>query len=227
MKRLPKDISEQGLTPIESTCSTRLWPAWLLGREPQLAARFAHYFARLTALPRAQRRRIARRVAGALAGAALLLALSGARVGAATITVAAGQVAIQDDGLCSLVEAIANANDTSDGQPHDDCAAGDPAGPDTISLASGSLFAVEWVDNELYGYTGLPAIESSVTIMGNEATIRRAGAEQFRLLAVSSSGDLTLENVKIEAGSLEYAYGGAILAYGNLTVRDRDRKSVV
>ncbi len=108
--------------------TTRAWVVSVLQRRPDILARLAYFRGRLARLPRTQRRWIARRAALPLSAVALMLALSGTPAGlsaesAATITVANTNVTVQNDGLCSLIEAINNANATS-GQPHADCVAG-------------------------------------------------------------------------------------------------------
>ncbi|MEZ4519414.1 MAG: hypothetical protein R3C44_22170 [Chloroflexota bacterium] len=76
-------------------------------------------------------------------------------------------VVAQDNGVCSLIEAIENANATS-GQPHDDCAAGSNSGADTIVLPSNGSFSVTTYDNySYYGYNGLPEVSSAIIIEGN------------------------------------------------------------
>jgi hypothetical protein len=193
------------------------WLAGFVASEPRLSARFACCYARLRSLKYSQRR-LFRRVAGTLAGAALLLAVCGAPARAATIVVVNGEVAILDNGSCSLAEAIANANDSTTGRPYDDCAAGDPSGPDTINLPAGGLFSLPKAVDVLYGPTGLPAVETEFTIQGNGSTITHASDKPFRILAVTQSGDLTIHNVILKDGDARGDYGGAVLAYGDLTI---------
>ncbi len=188
-------------------------------------------------LPRRMRRALSgrfvrRRMAVALSGVALLLALGRAPAQAATITVVDGEVGIADNGRCSLVEAIENANDTTNGQPYDDCAAGNPAGVDTIELpAAGSFTLTTPIVDERYDSNGLPVIEGQVVIAGNGSTFKREPtAELFRLMAVASSGNLTLQNLNLSGGYAPklpipgYAdrfynkHGGAVLSYGELTI---------
>ena len=189
----------------------------------EVFARFASAYAELSRLPRGARRVIQRRLArsvpawqarfaASLAGAALLLALAqGAQ--AATITVDTLVAKVNDgDGFCSLIEAIVNAND--DAATHADCGAG--SGADIIDLPALGTIKVTKSFTKYYGRTGLPAITSAVTISGNGAKI--TGKSGFRLFAVKSSGDLTLDNVTISGGS-EY-HGGAIFNYGSLTLTD-------
>lgn len=159
------------------------------------------------------------------------LGAGGPPIRAATITVAAGEVAVADNGLCSLIEAIHNANDTTTGAVHADCAAGDPAaqGMDTIALPATSIFALTAADNQTYGASGLPVITGRTTISGSYGTaIRRdAAAEPFRVLAVGRAGELALDWVTISGGqttttpsrAAEVTYatsGGGILNLGDL-----------
>ena len=151
--------------------AARLWVYRLLGERPRLWARFLHHYERLRRLPRRARRRLA----GGLAGAALLLALSQAPIGAATINVVAGEVEVIDNNKCSLIEAIENADNTTNGQPHNDCAAGNPNGQDTINLPANATFTLSnSVGTYFDSNTGLPRIDTRITIEGNGSTIRRS-----------------------------------------------------
>lgn len=136
---------------------------------------------------------------------------------AATITVVNSEVAIVPNGRCSLIEAIANANDTTNGLAHTDCAPGNPAGADTIQLPNGGRFTLTTVYNNLYDPTGLPPITSQIIISGNDTTIiRDSDAPAFRLLAISSAGDLTLDHITLSEGTA--TSGGAIHNQGTLTI---------
>jgi uncharacterized repeat protein (TIGR02543 family) len=152
---------------------------------------------------------------------------------AATITVAAGEVAVSpSNGKCSLREAILNAEtagDTSGG----DCAAG-TAGANIISLAAGSTYVLPDQDpNHIDGeVNGLPEIHNQITINGNAATVQRDPAlfsgtacggvgAKFRILYVSSLGDLTLTNVTLQNGCANaggFGAGGAIFNRGALSL---------
>lgn len=204
----------------------------------ELFPRFAVHYSRLRALPRGARRSLMRRLlraresawphslgaplrrrlARSAAGAALLLALAqGAQ--AATINVTTNTPDIHDgDGKCSLIEAIINAND--DAATHPDCAAG--SGADTIVLPKKKPHVLTSSYVDFYGPTGLPVIQSDITIEGNGATITRSKrAEAFRIFAVDAAilGDLTLNNLTISAGSTSDE-GGGILARGFLTLNN-------
>src|SRR5262249_45424184 len=149
-----------------SFCSDDAFAAWdsqlvQAAEEPwfkQLAQRdlrpiFVKYYSELSALPRGARRSLQRKLtasrelavpaawrlklARSLAGPALLLALAQAGQ-AATITVNTTVAKIADDGKCSLVEAIINAN--NDAKTHADCDAG--SGPDTIMLPAAGAHTI-------------------------------------------------------------------------------------
>jgi hypothetical protein len=132
-------------------------------------------------------------------------------VRAATITVAAGEVAVLENNTCSLREAIINAND--DAQTHDDCSGG--SGADTIVLASGSTYTLTDAVDMTDGANGLPSITSQITINGNGATIRRDPSLtctldgttgtmglniEFRIFHIGSGGNLTLNTITVRNG---------------------------
>ena len=211
----------------------------LAGRASELFPRFVTAYTELRALPRGVRRSIQRqlarsrdvlerapqwlergegrrrryKLARSLAGAALLLAL-GQSAQAAMITVTTNKPGINDgDGQCSLIEAIVNAN--NDAATHPDCAAG--SGADTIVLPPGSTHTLSAPYTNYHGYTGLPVISSQITIQGNGSKITRKKSRKLnRLIAVASTGDLTLDKVTLSNG-LEY-YGGAVYNLGTLTI---------
>ncbi len=168
---------------------------------PTLYRRFATAYRDLLALSRARRRKLLRSMGMTLAGAALAFALALGQVPvarAASITV---------NGSCTLVDAITAANtDTVVGG----CAAG--SGADTISL-SGNVTLT----------SALPQLNSVITIAGNGFTIARdAGAPDFTVVSVASSGNLTLNNTTISGGrnvNLFVGVGG-IFNNGTLTLNN-------
>ena len=214
------------------TVSARTWLAALLLRREELWVRFAAHYTVLAKRPRAWRRQITKRLTATLTGAALLLALTGSVITAeldaptSTITVVNGEVNIAANNKCSLIEAILNANNKVNGQPHTDCSAGNPNGADTISLPPGGLFNLTKIHNEgSSGANGLPWINTPITINGKGATIQRSDiAPDFRILAVGPQGSLTLNNATIRNGSLNFGptnNGGAgILNQGLLIISD-------
>jgi len=183
--------------------------------------RFTAALARWRALPRHFRRRLTRRVAVSAAGAALALALVAGPLSpiahAASIDVDDGAVMIAPDGLCSLREALSNANHDTQlfGSPGE-CAAG--SGNDTINLPIDGDFLIE---DAPYGYyiqaQGLPPIVDALTIEGNGSTIRRdtADTDQFSILAVYAA-EATIKDVTISGGYGNY--GGGLLAYDGADV---------
>ena len=71
--------------------------------------------------------------------------------------------------------------------------------PQTICLETGT-YSLTAVDHSADGPNGLPSISGDITLvgLGSGATIERSsGAPDFRLLNVTTSGSLTLENVSI------------------------------
>lgn len=143
-----------------------------------------------------------------------------------------GVVPILSDGLCSLREAIDNANAAVPLRA--DCEAGGD-GEDTIVLPAGAVFTVgdAFVSNS-QGNTGLPYVKSELAIKGNGATIQRSTATacningandpgELRLLFVEMLHKLTIEDLTLAHGCAdageEGGSGGAILNYGNLTIR--------
>lgn len=188
----------------------RPWLAALLLRDGGWMARFAAHYAVLVRRPRAWRRRLWRGAAVTVVGAALLLALGGYPAWAepeAVITVANGQVKVNEDNLCSLREAIINANAGS--QIHDDCVGG--GNTNTVVLPDNGEFIIENSFNFFYGPTGLPVIDNNITINGNGSTIRRpATAPGFRFLGVGSGNSLTLIDLTLEGGGSNEWSGGAI-----------------
>jgi len=160
----------------------------------------------------------------------LALALGATRADAALIHVAAGEVIVDPgNGLCSLREAIDNANaggDTSGG----DCTPGDP-GPNRVILASNSTYDLPDAADNTSGLSGLPAIRSAIDIRANGSTIQRSAAlftgdpcnskMEFRIFFVDIPGALTLEDAELHNGCAEFddsGAGGAIMNLGSATL---------
>lgn len=145
---------------------------------------------------------------------ALALAISGSvalGANAETITVLGG---------CTLAAAISSANtDTRVGG----CRSGN--GPDTIALLNGSVHTLTTADNVANGANGLPQITSTITINGNNSTIRRSATASttFRIFDIADSGDLTLNKVIVEGGVSAFSAvndGGGIFNAGSLTMNN-------
>ncbi len=145
--------------------------------------------------------------------AAMMLALTAGAAGAATIQV--------DENNCTLVNAINSANsNTAVGG----CTAGDDAddGGDVITLTTDVTLTQVNNTNPDGGNNGLPLATTRIRIEGNGHRIARAsgqGTPQFRLLNVTASGDLTLDNATIQNGDAgDYSGGGALLNSGVATL---------
>jgi hypothetical protein len=151
--------------------------------------------------------------AGALSALGVLCSLSSAH--AAVIEVSGG---------CTLADAITAANtDAVAGS----CTAG--SGADTIELEESSTITLTAAASTYNGSTGLPVIESEITINGHGSTIERAAsAADFRILAVDVGGNLTLTDTTITGGVAaggpfgdQWTTGGGIeVYYGKLSLSD-------
>ncbi len=210
-----------------SSPKQRAWlAALLLQRRGRLLGQFIAYYRRigqrLRALPRALRRPLRRQLASkvglTLAGTVLLLALSHSPARADPIMVVDGEVEVDDNDRCSLIEAIINAND---GAPtHEDCDPGDLGStPFVIQLPmNGNFLLTERYAAYYYDYAGLPAITGEIIIEGNGSTIARAdNAEQFRLISTGEDSYLHLQDVIITGGEAQY-YGGGIMNAGVMII---------
>jgi hypothetical protein len=175
----------------------------MVRRREELLPRFAAHYGRLRRSPRRARRLLKLHRGVSLAAVALLLALAGGVAHAATIDATGG---------CTLADAIRAANtDAASGA----CPAGN--GDDTITLASGSTHTFTRADDTTYGPTALPLVTSTITIAGNDSTIRRApGSDAFRLLTVSPTGDLTLQDTTVTGGSVPDRTGGGVYNYAGM-----------
>jgi hypothetical protein len=119
----------------------------------------------------------------------------------ATIVVDGTDSTIADDGVCSLREAINNAND--DAPTHDDCASG--SGADTLEL-KGDVVLTELDNND----RGLPLIATDITIEGGGFTVSRdEAAPDFGILkVVLPDGSLTLADTTVSNGATADFGGG-------------------
>ncbi len=141
-------------------------------------------------------------------GGVLLLTQSTAY--AATITVDSLDDTVAGDDVCTLREAIENANDDADGQPHADCDAGNPAGEDLIVFD---------VDGMIVLASELPQIDGDLVIDGGD-DIEIDGSSSTRILTLGDAA-LTLQAITLRNGQTDEA-GGAVLSAsgGALTVID-------
>jgi hypothetical protein len=139
---------------------------------------------------------------------------------AAIIVVTTTVQGVAADGLCSLAEAIHNAN--AAGTVHADCAPG--AADTTIQLAP-TTYVLDVVEEPFDDGVGLPVVTGRVTIDGQTAIVQRRLTEEtppFRLFAVAPGGHLTLRQVLLLGGIANPdgtgLGGGAILNQGTLVI---------
>ena len=132
---------------------------------------------------------------------------------AATITVDTIDPGIAADGWCTLSEAIENAN--ADAAVHADCAAG--SGADILELGVGLTYTLVAAHTP---NKGLPEITSEITVNGHGSTVARdlAAPDEFRIVSVAATGDLTLNDLTLSGGSLSLYPGGGIYNVGGLTL---------
>jgi predicted extracellular nuclease len=99
------------------------------------------------------------------------------------------------------------------------CANANGTSADEINLGGATVSVISsYADYS--GDTGLPQITTPITIR-NGTINRPSGGGNYRLLAVSSTGDLTLRDLTVSGGFLGIgANGGAILSSGTLTIRN-------
>ncbi len=118
------------------------------------------------------------------------------------------------NGGCTMTDAIEAANtDSAVGS----CTAG--SGADIIRLTGD----VSLNSAHGGGYSGLPAVTTEITVEGNGFTVSRTGAQNFRILENTTTGDLRLEDVTLTGGYLDQGIGdndagGAIFNSGVLTI---------
>jgi hypothetical protein len=122
---------------------------------------------------------------------------------------------VADDGYCSLVEAITNAN--GDAAVCADCPAG--SGPDIVELGQKATYTLVEVNNTAVGPNGLPVVTSQILINGHDSTILRdIGAPVFRIFSVGTTGNLELVDLAIRNGNPGGTYfGGAVYNHGGTT----------
>ncbi|MCW5858993.1 MAG: cadherin domain-containing protein [Caldilineales bacterium] len=201
-----QELAEQA---AQQAAQNKPWLLKLLANQgAALAARYALWKDRLRRLRQGERRRLQRQLGVGLAGAALLLALSGAP------TARAGGPIVADGATCTLAEAIVSANTDA---AYGGCTTG-YAGADTIDLQADVTLTA--ANNSTYGPTGLPVITTPITIAGNGHSISRSSISDFRILAVGSGGDLTLNSATVSSGvamgSLPDGGGGGIFVTAGL-----------
>lgn len=111
------------------------------------------------------------------------------------------------NGNCTLAEAIQAANTDS---AIDGCMAG--SGPDVIMLGANATYTLMTSAAVADGAVGLPVINSTISLQGNNATIQRMGDTPFRLISVASNGALSLQSVTLAGGMVSRPGGGIMNA---------------
>ncbi|MFK8013377.1 MAG: choice-of-anchor Q domain-containing protein, partial [Marinicellaceae bacterium] len=160
----------------------------------------------------------------------VLLLIISQYASASIISVDAPTGVINDsDGLCSISEAIVNAN--NDFATYMECTAGN--GADTIEIQQNIILTEFNSTDANDGNSGLPVIDSEIIINGNGFLVERDNnlscnlndtneAGEFRLL--HNIGVLTVQNIKLyngcADGSFSQSLGGGILNTGTLSIID-------
>jgi CSLREA domain-containing protein len=102
----------------------------------------------------------------------------------AIIIVTTTEDELNQDGDCSLREAITAANTNT---AVDACGAGG-AGMDTIQLAQDASYLLNTIDNLTNGRNALPSVTTAITVQGNGATLERAvNAPNIRMFHVGAT----------------------------------------
>ncbi|HEY6359828.1 MAG TPA: choice-of-anchor Q domain-containing protein [Vicinamibacterales bacterium] len=141
---------------------------------------------------------------------------------AAQITVNTAEPGIAADGLCSIVEAVDNAN--IQGTVHADCAPGDLI-MTTITLPPGLAITFSQPQSPTDDGNALPVITARMVLQGGGSTLRRsaaAGTPPFRLAFVAAGAELEVHDLGFENGLANAdgtgLGGGAIYSAGSTTV---------
>jgi CSLREA domain-containing protein len=155
-----------------------------------------------------------------LSRSVVLCALVALSANANTITVTGLGDSLANDGVCTLREAIINAN--NDAATWSDCAAG--SGADVINLPAGTIHLAIAGQNEQLAATGDLDIRDSVTINGNAAGTTIDGGGLDRIFEISPLAnpapgtlDVTMRDLYLTNGSV-HGDGGAIWVGSNVTL---------
>lgn len=107
---------------------------------------------------------------------------------------------------------------------------------DSITLSQDIVLSENYENNELYGRTGTPAIDTSMLLDGNGFTLERDDSlscdlnlistdSEFRVLRTTTGADLTLQNITIKNGCVDgetefQRSGGGIYNNASLIILD-------
>jgi CSLREA domain-containing protein len=158
------------------------------------------------------------RIRAAAVVAVVAVALLAPSAQGAVIDVTTNGDAVAVDGDCSLREAVNAAEQNS---PENECTGGDPMlGPDQIALGAASygLTGAAGDDGNLSGDLDIfarPATEGALTISGQGSGQTTIDANMLdRILHLPGGGELTVEDVTIQNGSVADR-GGGILGFSS------------
>lgn len=176
-------------------------------------------------------RRIGRRFWLGMSAAASVCALlvpTASALAAGTLTVTDGGGTIFHDSVCTLPEAILEANLTAGPGVYTECGAANFGGADTIVLNKDVMLMWPYPSGTIIsgGIAGTPDITSQITIQANgtnDTIARPVSGAPFRLFYVAAGGNLTLSGLTLQDGSIiadvgSTAQGGSILSQGALTL---------
>ncbi|MGH2955617.1 MAG: choice-of-anchor Q domain-containing protein [Solirubrobacterales bacterium] len=154
------------------------------------------------------------RIRAAAVAAVVAVAVLASSAQGAVIDVTTTGDAVAVDGDCSLREAVNAAEQNS---PENECTGGDPMlGPDQIALGAASygLTGAAGDDGNLSGDLDIfarPATEGALTITGQGSGQTTIDANVIdRVLHLPGGGELTVEDVKIQNGSVANRAGGIL-----------------
>src|SRR5579863_8374910 len=148
-----------------------------------------------------------------LTGAAAIIAVPtarrGARASTGIIVNTGSDESTLGDGLCSLREAINNANHPFTDTTGGDCAEGSGNDAITVFVLSGQITVG----------SPLPAIQNTLTIVGPGRTVPiNGGANGFTIFSISASATVVMENLTIENTNGAVFNGRGILNSGTLSM---------
>jgi hypothetical protein len=128
--------------------------------------------------------------------------------------------AVNENGLCSLSEAIININNQNS-SGSEDCASG--LGVNTIYLST-DVSITEPFLNGGNNFVGTPFITKSLTIDGNGNSVSRSSEDFFDLFRSDSPINLTFQNIIFSGGQDEENLGGILFLTGvsNVNIFDSE-----
>jgi len=160
----------------------------------------------------------------------LLVAMGLGSAGASGTSAFAATITVDEDGGCTLGQAILSANADAAVAT---CTAG--SGADTILIPAGTITFTDWWDTDFEPSSALPHVTSDIGFVGAGAGLtvleRDPSAPEFRLVQVSATVHTTFEGItfagfKAQLPPASSTWGGVIASYGygpgqgSLTITD-------